>query len=171
MRLLTDHFVSEDSVNHRLKITVLDEPGAGGASHRYEVSGFSTVTNPARSPYPDPRDALHIPAVSPRQVAWTGTTVLFQNGAIGEVGVNGLTHETLLAIMIDRLRSFQAGPYANKHNQTALEHLEMALDELHARTRERIAQGIEGTMAISGKDNEPIPETKIEKDAPRENKK
>jgi hypothetical protein len=34
---------------------------------------------------------------------------LFQNGPIAEVGVNGVTHEVLLAIVADRLRSFQKG--------------------------------------------------------------
>jgi hypothetical protein len=159
MRLLANHFVEEDSVNQRLKISVLDEPGTGGASSRYEISGFSTVTNPARSPYPDPRNALQIPAVSPRQVAWTGTTILFQNGAVEEVGVNGVSVKALIAIEIDYLRSLQAGPRPDERNQRALKHLEMALDELHARTREQIDHKTEETTIVSGRNVSPVSQT------------
>src|SRR5260370_33165503 len=39
MRTLTDHIVEGDSVNHQLVIEVTDEPGQGGANHRYEITG------------------------------------------------------------------------------------------------------------------------------------
>lgn len=64
---------------------------------------------------------------------------------IKEAGVNGLTHEALLAIVIDRLRSFQAGPFASTMNEQALRHIEQGLDHLQQRTRERIKRGVEGT--------------------------
>jgi hypothetical protein len=70
--------------------------------------------------------------------------VLFQNGPIKEFGVNGVTQEALFAIVIDRLRSFQAGPFVCEANQFALDHCEAALDNLQARTRARIARGVEG---------------------------
>ena len=84
------------------------------------------------------------------QTPWvTGGTplgeVLTELGPIKEAGVNGLTGEALLAILIDRLRSFQAGPYACQQNATALWHLREALDMLQVRTRARIARGVEGT--------------------------
>ena len=37
--------------------------------------------------------------------------IRFQNGPIAEAGVNGLTHEALLAVLEDRLVGFQSGPY------------------------------------------------------------
>lgn len=128
MRKLNDHIVEGDSANHQLTITVEDEPGQGGANHRYIIDGYDTHNNPAAF-----------------GADYTGLTVIFQNGPIKEVGVNGVTHEALLAILIDRLRSFQAGPYSNRANAIALTHLEEALMWLQQRTRERIKRGVEGT--------------------------
>lgn len=71
----------------------------------------------------------------------------FQNGPIMEAGFNGVTHEVLLAIVIDRLRSFQAGPYSCKENSVALTHIETGLLWLQSRTLERMRRGVEGTHA------------------------
>ena len=92
MRTIEDHKVNP--ANDTLTITVLDEPGSGGAQHLYQITGFSTASNPS-----DPFTARH---GQPAQ----HSTVLFQNGPIAEVGVNGVTHEALLAIVADRLRYF-----------------------------------------------------------------
>jgi hypothetical protein len=48
VRTLTDHIVEGDSANHQLTITVTDEPGAGGANHRYVIDGF--VDGPLHQP-------------------------------------------------------------------------------------------------------------------------
>ncbi len=135
MRTLTDHIVEGDSANHQLTIEVMDGPGAGGACHSYRVSGFSTSTNSSE-------DYL-VKALGDG----TGTIlpILFQNGPIKEFGVNGVTQEVFLAIVIDRLRSFQAGPFASEHSAMALGHCEVALAALQNRTKERIARGVEGT--------------------------
>lgn len=125
LRKLTDHIVENDSVNHQVSITVMDEPGAGGAHHDYFIHWPSQEQN-------YPHGALG---------------VKFQNGPIKEVGINGATHEALIAIIIDRLRSFQAGPFAGRENAIALIHLEDALMWLQRRTRARIARGVEGTHA------------------------
>ena len=117
----------------RLKIEVMDAPGSGGAHHHYRITGFNTRTNPS-----DPFTARH---GQPAEHA----TVLFQNGPIAEAGVNGVTHEALLAILIDRMECFQAGPFKNDYNAVALEHLESARWALLARTRERMERGVEGT--------------------------
>ena len=69
----------------------------------------------------------------------------FQDGPIAEVGTNGVTHEALLAICIDRLQSFQRGPFSCRENALALTHLEDAMHWLNHRTRERVARGVEGT--------------------------
>jgi hypothetical protein len=50
----------------------------------------------------------------------------------------------LLAIVIDRLTAFQAGPFANKYNSEALDHAQQALDALRQRTIDRLARGVEG---------------------------
>lgn len=132
MRTLTDHIVSGDQAV-QLEINVLDEPGQGGACHCYGITGFNTDTNTS-----DPFKERH---GSPA----TYSTVLFQNGPINEVGVNGITQEALLAIVIDRLRSFQAGPFSCRENEIALTKCEEALMWLQRRTVARIKRGVEGT--------------------------
>lgn len=119
MRELTSHKVN--GLNDVLKIEVLDEPGAGGANHAYAI--VPTVGNAS------------------------GVRIDFQKGPLQETGnvPNGLSQEALLAIVEDRLKCFQAGPYACRENAIALTHVQDAMHWLHHRTRERIARGVEGT--------------------------
>lgn len=124
VRAVTDHKVNP--ANDVLQVLVTDAPGAGGANHRYEISGFA-------------------PKNSAGYNADEIVTLLFQNGPIAEAGVNGITHEVLLAIVADRLRSFQKGPYASRHNALALTSIEEAQNWLNRRTMERVARGVEGT--------------------------
>lgn len=131
MRELTEHKVNP--TNDRLTIQVLDEPGAGGANHLYQITGGDFLSNPSAICTGDPDGDIFI---------------LFQNGPIQEVGVNGVTHEALLAIVADRLRSFQAGPYSCKENACALTHIEEALHWLHSRTLKRMQRGVEGTHTV-----------------------
>jgi hypothetical protein len=133
MRTLSDHIVEGDSANHQLTISVLDEPGQGGACHLYQIEGLNTATNPS--------DSFVERHAAPAEHA----TVLFQNGPIKEFGVNGITQEALLAVVIDRLKCFQEGPYHCDDNQVALDSCRTALFHLQARTRARIARGVEGT--------------------------
>ena len=126
MRELTDHKVNP--ANDVLTVRVMDEPGSGGACHAYLISGFDNTTNPSDPDDQDPDTCL----------------VLFQNGPINEVGVNGISGEALMAIQIDRLRSFQAGPFACRENAIALTKLEESLMWLQKRTRDREARGVEG---------------------------
>jgi hypothetical protein len=134
IRLLTDHKVN--FANEDLAIAVMDGPGAGGANHHYHISGFNTETNPSC-----PFQKRH---GQPARHA----TILFQNGPIQSSGVNGITHEVLIAILIDRLRSFQAGPYACEENADALINLVNAQLALHSRTQRRQARGVEGTHTV-----------------------
>jgi hypothetical protein len=131
MRKLTDHIVEGDSANHQIVIGVMDEPGQGGACHLYQIHEFNTETNVSK---------MEVAGLHPNVLS-----ILFQNGPIKEVGVNGVTHEALIAICIDRLRSFQTGPFACEANQQALYNLEIALGCLQKRTRDRIARGVEGS--------------------------
>jgi hypothetical protein len=133
MRELTEHKINP--ANDTITITVEDAPGAGGACHHYKVRGFDTATNPSREDE------------SGFSSSFSCLPIIFQNGPINEAGVNGVTQEVLLAIVADRLRSFQAGPYACKANACALTHIEEAQHWLQQRTIERMRRGVEGTSA------------------------
>ena len=120
MRELTSHKVN--GLNEALKIEVLDEPGPGGAHHDYVIRvplGNGVTRN---------------------------DSIMFQNGPVQEVGVTGVSNEALLAIVEDRLKCFQAGPYVSDETGKALYHVQSAMHWLHHRTRDRIARGVEGTM-------------------------
>lgn len=145
MRTLTDHIVEGDSVNHQLEVTVLDEPGAGGACHEYRIS--AKISKGEKFPHRGRLNDQTVKIEPDGSSEFTLERILFQNGPIKEAGVNGATHEALLAILIDRMRSFQSGPYSNRANAIALTHLEEALMWLQQRTRERIKRGVEGTHA------------------------
>lgn len=114
-RRLDGHKVNP--ANDLIDVAVLDEPGAGGAHHHY---------------------AMQLPD-------GTLTEIRFQTGPIKESGVNGLTHEALLAILIDRMDSFQAGPYACEENEQARSALLAAQGWLKRRTEKRMERGVEGT--------------------------
>jgi hypothetical protein len=140
MRKLSDHIVSGDQAV-QLNIEVTDEPGQGGANHRYEITGFDATGNASNFD-------LEPDTAGPKKV-----TVMFQNGPIKEFGVNGITQEALLAIVIDRLRGFQgelnnAGPFRCRENAIALTYCEEALMWLQRRTVARIKRGVEGTNAV-----------------------
>lgn len=132
MRTIDEHRINP--ANDTLTITVTDESGAGGANHRYEIRGMHLAGNPSAHPGEYGEDAHD--------------TILFQNGPIPEAGVNGLTHEVLLAIVADRLRSFQKGPFSCKANACALTHIEEAQHWLQQRTIERMRRGVEGTHTV-----------------------
>ena len=114
----------------QLKLEVLDEPGADGANHLYNITGFNSASN-ASNPWVtrpgQPEESL---------------TILFQNGPVLEKGANGITQEVLLAVLIDRLCSFQAGPSACRDSAIALFHVEEALTWLQRRAAEHIQHDV-----------------------------
>lgn len=141
MRTITDHKLN--GLNEAIIINATDAPGPGGANHRYAITVF------------------------PKYDAWIGEEVkpvqeleiVFQNGPIQEAGFNGLSNETLAAILIDRMRGFQygrkedgsfdeaqRGKFACRENAVALTHFEEGLMWLQKRTRDRMARGVEGRL-------------------------
>lgn len=106
--------------DHYLTVTALDAPGAGGANHHYDVHNGAV-----------PLMRVH-----------------FQEGPLKVAGINGVTQEALLLLVIDRLASFQAGPYACPENALALEHAVASLEALEARTKARKERGVEGTNVV-----------------------
>lgn len=124
MRSIHSHEVTD--ADKSVEIKVLDHTGAGGAHHEYCVSWSGS----------DKGLDFH-----------SHSYISFQNGPIAEHGINGLTQEALLAIVIDRLECFQAGPFASEYNAVALVHARAALSSLQKRTKDRIARGVEGRSA------------------------
>ena len=118
MRTIEDHKVNP--ANDTLSVEVLDEPGQGNACHQYRISHAD---------------------MPPTQINFQDGPINADDGS----GVNGLTHEVLLAIVADRLRGFQSGTYSCKANACALTHIEEAQHWLQQRTLERMRRGVEGT--------------------------
>lgn len=96
-------------------VVTTDERGAGNAYHKYEI------------------------------LRGKGCKIKFQKGPIKECGINGIFQEDLLVVVRDRLKCFQEGEYACRENEEALKHVNLALDNLNARTANREARGVEGT--------------------------
>ncbi len=118
MREITTHIV--EGGPETCKVSAEDELGPGGAPHHYEI---------------------WTQAVGGRRLA----AIDFQKGGVVEAGgVNGMTHEALLAINIDQLEHFQRGPHPSPDNEQALYHMRQALMRLQKRTLDRIARKVEG---------------------------
>lgn len=115
-REITTHLVEG---HESVRVFCLDGPGAGGASHEYVVK---------------PPDGRLGEFVCP---------IVFQDGSPKD-GFNGVTNEALLAVLIDRLTGFQAGPFACTENSIALSMLQEAMKFLKQRTEQRIKRGVEG---------------------------
>lgn len=125
MRELHGHETND--CNKQIRITADDQnPENGNASHVYDL---------ACGTGPDGHQAAHV-------------RIQFQDGPIGEVGVNGATNEALLAIVIDRLQCFQTSVYVNEFNERALTSVRTAMMHLALRTADRAKRGVEGTHEV-----------------------
>ncbi len=108
-------------------IVITDEADASGAAHNYVVT------------YDTPNSTVPAEIVA---------EVQFQKGPRNEPGsIPGMTEAALIAILIDRLRGFQAGPYACRENALTLTKMEEALQWSQARARERARRGVLGKNA------------------------
>lgn len=116
-----------NGLNEQICIRVMDDPGPGGANHRYCLY--------------QPHDAFN-----EELNANVLGNINFQNGPISEAGVNGVSNEAVLAVVRDRLEGFQSGPFACPENAHALVCVIGAMTALQSRTKERAARGVEGTL-------------------------
>ncbi len=136
-REILDHKVN--GLNEAIKVTAVDQPGPGGANHKY---------------------LLDLVGGAPGSGGFQ-MMIEFQNGPVKESGFNGFSNEALVAVVIDRMRGFQygrknegefdesqRGKYACRENALALTALEEALMWLQKRTRDRMARNVEGTHAV-----------------------
>lgn len=69
----------------------------------------------------------------------------FQDGPVKEAGVNGVTEEALLNVLMHRLGAFQNSRYACRETACARTRVQEALMWLGQRTKARIIAGTEGT--------------------------
>lgn len=123
MREITDHKLN--GLNDAITISAIGEAGVGGANYEYNISLLNT---------------------RPGYTGVTSQAFRFHNGPISD-GFNGISNETLLAVVIDRMRGFQSGLFKSRENAVALTKLDEAMMWLQKRTRERMARGVEGTHA------------------------
>lgn len=80
----------------------------------------------------------------PRQHDGSYTTLLeFQNGPLQEFGVNGITNEQLLEILLHRMAILNKA-FPCRENSLAITNMEQSLMWLERRTNRRMAAGVEG---------------------------
>ena len=116
-RELNDH-KELSGLNNELTVTCLDEPMPPSmACHVYQIDVGEKVAD---------------------------TTIHFQKGAVKEYGLNGITNEALISIVLDRFKGFQTGKFACEDNAKSIEHLEAVLAIAKSRTAKRTAAGVEG---------------------------
>lgn len=109
--------------NNLNEVFAVGDPGPGGAHHEYMIwpAGDSDA------------EALAV--------------ITFQKGARKDPSaVPGVLDGDLLEIVRDRLRAFQAGPFATRENACALTHIEEALMWMNKRAEDRAERGVLGTM-------------------------
>jgi hypothetical protein len=119
------------ALNEALQIGAVDERTPDGANHVYTIELIGQL-KAGGSPNTI-LERLHI---------------YFQQGPLKEAGLNGISIEALLAVVIHHAQGFQGGPYKCRENACAITHLEEALMWLQKRTRERMTRGVEGTHTV-----------------------
>jgi hypothetical protein len=111
-------------LNESISVQATDEIGPGGAYHSY---GFYKINNESNQE---------------QELGY----LQFQKGPRDEPGsTSGITEAALLAVLIDRLEAFQAGPYHCEENQQALDNLRAAMTAIHDRAHSRASRGVLGT--------------------------
>jgi len=113
----TVEYYKANEVEQALKVDA-DDRNEFGASHNYEI-----------------------------RIGDEGPTVAkmnFQNGPVLESGINGMTNESLLAVIIDRLDGFLSGKFPSRETAVAKTKCEEALMWLNKRSHDRLARGVEG---------------------------
>ncbi len=133
-RLNTEGFIDRELFDHKnnrfnrecVKVTTADYRQSDNAHHSYKIEIF---------PYETPKYQTE-PVVS--------VVLNFQNGGLKEVGANGITDQALIAILLDRKRSFNEGQFRCRENSMVITKLEEALHWEEHRSNERARRNVEG---------------------------
>ena len=112
-----------------------DDAAGGGAAHRYRVAIDITGTSSAYE------------SGCTGKADQTVAEIQFQHGPRHlDASTPGCTEAVILAVLIDRYRCFQKGPFACPENAETLEHIEAALAAQRRRADERAARGVLGRL-------------------------
>ena len=104
------------------KVYAVDEPGNGGANHKYIIFADKGCQIPKKF------------------------EISFQDGSRKALdSVSGVLDTDLLEIVRDRLKGFQQGQFATRENAIALTHVEEALLWMNKRVEYRIERNVLGT--------------------------
>jgi transcriptional regulator with XRE-family HTH domain len=87
-------------VDKALEVLSVDRPGPGGICHQYEFY-----------------------AAQEEGIGYAVGAVHFQEGKIKEAGVNGVRHEAVMSVIIDRLRALYVSGRIREKEEIALAHL------------------------------------------------
>lgn len=114
-------------LNESIRVVATDEVGPGGAYHSYGFYKRTDLKN------------------QEKELGY----LQFQKGPRDVEGsTSGVVEAAVLAVLIDRLECFQAGPYACDENREALEHLYEAMHYIKLRAHHRASRGVLGTNAV-----------------------
>lgn len=124
MMELTSHVVTESDKS--VKVKVMDQPHEKSkAHHQYVIS-----------------------VESHGEVEFEACKINFQKGPVHENKLNGITNESLLAVVMHRLECFQSSDYNCYQNEEALNRIREAMEYLEDRTKGRMKRGVEGTEEL-----------------------
>ncbi len=110
-----------------LNIAAVDQPGINEAQRRYEISGFQTAYNPANR-------GQQFPAM------FANMSIFFHDGPVfADAPLNGVTPESLLAVIADHLQSKLRTPEGCMEMHMAVDNIMLALSNLSRRSEMRYA--------------------------------
>lgn len=122
MKEITSHHDGH-GLNESIEIRATDEIGPGGAHHAYSFDLIEDDENLGEN------------------LAY----IQFQKGPRNEPGSTpGVTSEAILAMLIDHLEEFQAGPFPSSENVASIELLKDAKASLRSRADNRAERGVLG---------------------------
>ncbi len=140
----TKGFIGRELFDHKnnkfnrecVEVTTADYRSDDGAHHKYKIAVYHDYTTGIDTGIDDAAAAEIVPVAE--------VVLEFQNGGLKEVGANGITDQALLAIVLDRWRSFNDGQFRCRENSLAITHLEEALMWNEKRSNDRARRGVEG---------------------------